>query len=182
MKYLNPSVMPSQLLMLILLASTAMLVCAAEPPQHSAAQTVLSNEQIQQALQASSASTSRGLGRQRPTPTSVNLSIAFEYNSDALKPQASAQLKQLQLALTSQALRSDRFMLAGYTDGKGDPQYNKRLSLKRAESVKRFLVANGVNATRMQTAGYGSEQLLIPDRPNDPQNRRVEIVNLGAAP
>jgi outer membrane protein OmpA-like peptidoglycan-associated protein len=184
MKYLNQGLMPSGLVTLILAASTPQPVCALEPSsQDSAPQPVLSNDQIQQALQASKAHTpaTRGL-RRRTEPTSINLSIPFEYNSGALMPQASAQLKQLQLALTSESLRSDRFVVAGHTDAKGDPQYNKRLSLQRAESVKRFLAANGVDANRMQTVGYGSEQLLIPDRPNDPQNRRVEIRDLGVAP
>lgn len=181
MKRLNRRVIPIQLVRVLLAASTPLLVYAAETSsQDSASQSVLSNDQIEQALQASKTHTpaTRGL-RRHSEPTSINLSIPFEYNSDALKPQASAQLKQLQLALTSESLRRDQFMVAGHTDAKGNPQYNKRLSLQRAESVKRFLVTNGVDANRMQTVGYGSEQLLIPDRPNDPQNRRVEIRDLG---
>lgn len=58
-------------------------------------------------------------------------------------------------------------------------QYNKHLSLRRAEAVKRYLVSKGVDATRLDTVGYGSEQLLTPDRPEDPSNRRVEIRDLG---
>jgi outer membrane protein OmpA-like peptidoglycan-associated protein len=182
MKCLNRSVMPRYLMALIV-ATNAPLLRAVEPLQDDAVQTVLTNDQIEQALQASKAHTptTRGL-RRHSEPISINLSIPFEYNSDALKPQASAQLKQLQLALTSESLRRDRFMVAGHTDAKGDPQYNKRLSLQRAESVKRFLVANGVDPARMETVGYGAEQLLIPDRPNDSQNRRVEIRDLGAVP
>jgi outer membrane protein OmpA-like peptidoglycan-associated protein len=184
MKRLNQRVIPIHLVRLLLAASTPLLVYAAETSsQDSTSQSVLSNDQIEQALQASKTHTParRGL-RRHSEPTSINLSIPFEYNSGALKPQASAQLRQLQLALTSEALSRDQFMVAGHTDAKGDPQYNKRLSLQRAESVKRFLVTNGVDANRMQTVGYGSEQLLIPDRPNDPQNRRVEIRDLGAVP
>jgi outer membrane protein OmpA-like peptidoglycan-associated protein len=184
MKCFKPSVIHSHLVILLLAVGTPPLVCAAEPSSRdSAAPAVLSNDQIEQALQASKTHTpaTRGL-RRYSEPASINLSIPFEYNSDALKPQASAQLKQLQVALTSESLRSDRFVVAGHTDAKGDPQYNKRLSLQRAESVKRFLAANGVDADRMQTVGYGSERLLIRDRPYDPQNRRVEIRDLGAAP
>jgi outer membrane protein OmpA-like peptidoglycan-associated protein len=87
----------------------------------------------------------------------------------------------LQSALASASLGKDRFMVAGHTDAKGSAQYNKQLSLKRAEAVKHFLVTKGIDAGRLDTVGYGSEHLLAPDRPEDPSNRRVEIRDLGQA-
>jgi OOP family OmpA-OmpF porin len=146
---------------------------------------VLSNQQIQQALQApvTRSFTPRGLARRQTAESgqSVNLNIPFEHNSSALMPQASAQLKQLELALTSASLGKDKFEVAGHTDAKGSAQYNKQLSLRRAEAVKRFLVAKGMEAGRLTTVGYGSEKLLAVDRPEDASNRRVEIRDLGAA-
>jgi outer membrane protein OmpA-like peptidoglycan-associated protein len=168
-------------------ACLPMLAAAAEPaPEDS--KTVLSGQQIEQALQHPAMTRSfapqRGLTRQG-TPEaeqSVNLNIPFEHNSSALQPEASAQLKQLELALTSASLGKDRFVVAGHTDAKGSAQYNKQLSLKRAEAVKHFLVTQGVDASRLDTVGYGSERLLAPDRPEDPSNRRVEIRDLGQPP
>ncbi|HXP65546.1 MAG TPA: OmpA family protein [Steroidobacteraceae bacterium] len=146
---------------------------------------VLSNEQIQQALQApvTRSFSPRGLARRQATDSgqSVNLNIPFEHNSSALMPQAAAQLKELELALTSASLGKDKFMVAGHTDAKGSAQYNKQLSLRRAEAVKKFLIAKGMDASRLTTVGYGSEKLLEPGRPEDPSNRRVEIRDIGSA-
>ena len=145
---------------------------------------VLSNEQIQQALQppVTRSFAPRGLARRRADDSgqSVNLNIPFEHNSSALMPQAAAQLKELELALNSSSLGKDKFLVAGHTDAKGSAQYNKQLSLKRAEAVKRFLIAKGMDAGRLTTVGFGSEKLLAPDRPEDPSNRRVEIRDLGS--
>jgi outer membrane protein OmpA-like peptidoglycan-associated protein len=162
-----------------------LLARAADPPPDES-KTVLSGQQIEQALQQprTRSFVPRGLTR-RDAPEaepSVNLNIPFEHNSSALMPQAASQLKQLELALTSASLGKDRFVVAGHTDAKGSAQYNKQLSLKRAEAVKRFLVAKGMNAGRLDTVGYGSERLLAPDRPEDPSNRRVEIRDLGNSP
>lgn len=172
---------------------------AADPPPDTA---VMTDQQILQALHPPHPhSKTRGLSRmpepgeaeapvaatqaaapQSAAGQSVNLNIPFERNSSTLQPQAAAQLKQLGSALNSPAVGKDRFLVAGHTDARGSAQYNKALSLKRAEAVKRFLVANGMDAGRLDTTGYGSERLLLADKPEDPSNRRVEIKDLGEAP
>lgn len=159
-----------------------LLACAADPSPDDAK--VLTNEQIQQALQPPAMTRSfapRGLTRAGTTEAqpAVNLNIPFEINSSSLRPQATAQLKQLEMALESRTLGKDRFMVAGHTDAKGSAAYNKQLSLKRAEAVKHFLVSSGMDPKRLETAGYGSDRLLVPDKPEDGANRRVEIRDLG---
>ena len=171
--------------LLALLIAVCMVASAADPPPQPPGG-VLSDEQIENALKpAKTRGTSmRGLKRTQAAESAaaVNLNIPFEYNSSELKTEASAQLTQLKSALAKESLRNDRFLVAGHTDAKGNPQYNKQLSLKRAESVKRYLVAAGLDAGRLDTVGYGSEQPLASARPDDPANRRVEIRDLGEAP
>jgi outer membrane protein OmpA-like peptidoglycan-associated protein len=175
------------LLRSVLFASLLVTATAALAEDTEDSKTVLSNQQIEQALAAPApltrGFTPRGLARRQASETdpSVNLNIPFELNSSALKPQASEQLKQLQLAMNSDALGKDRFLVAGHTDAKGSAQYNKQLSLRRAQAVKQFLVAKGMDATRLDTVGYGSEKLLNPEHPEDSGNRRVEIRVIGAA-
>lgn len=70
-------------------------------------------------------------------------------------------------------------MVAGHTDADGSAQYIKQLSLRRTEAVKRFLVASGITAGRLDTVGFGSEKSRAPDQPEDPRNRRVEIRDIG---
>jgi OOP family OmpA-OmpF porin len=171
-------------LLTLMIAMCVVASAAADPPQSPHG--VMSDEQIENALKPAKTRgmSMRGLKRTQAAESAaaVNLNIPFQYNSSELKPEASAQLKQLKSALTKESLRNDRFLVGGHTDAKGNPQYNKELSLKRAESVKRYLVAAGLDPGRLDTVGYGSDQPLAPDRPDDPANRRVEIRDLGEAP
>jgi outer membrane protein OmpA-like peptidoglycan-associated protein len=158
----------------------------AQDPAPPAANTVLTGEQIEQALHPPATTrgfATRGLSRRDNAEhqQSVNLNVPFGSNSSALTPQASAQLAQLEIALNSASLSKDRFMVAGHTDAKGSAQYNKQLSQRRAEAVKGYLVSKGIDANRLDAVGYGSEHPLAPDRPEDPSNRRVEIKDLGEA-
>jgi outer membrane protein OmpA-like peptidoglycan-associated protein len=75
--------------------------------------------------------------------------------------------------------------IEGHTDGKGKAAYNQKLSERRAQSVKDWLVKNGgIAAARMKVRGYGMTKPIAPntapDGKDDPagrqKNRRVEIV------
>jgi outer membrane protein OmpA-like peptidoglycan-associated protein len=66
----------------------------------------------------------------------------------------------------------------GHTDSRGGLQYNMRLSQARADSVKQFLVGQGVDPTRMDARGFGPTQPIADNRTEKgrEQNRRVEFI------
>ncbi|HEY4168553.1 MAG TPA: OmpA family protein [Reyranella sp.] len=66
--------------------------------------------------------------------------------------------------------------LTGNTDKTGDESANRRLSLRRAEAVAKYLVEIGVAHDHMAVRGLGSSQPMVPNGlPSEPQNRRVEV-------
>ena len=84
-------------------------------------------------------------------------------------------------ALSSPELKGGTFLVGGHTDAKGGDAYNQRLSERRAEEVKRFLMQKfGLAAEGLVTAGYGKEQLKDVANPLAGENRRVQITNLEA--
>ena len=68
-------------------------------------------------------------------------------------------------------------MVIGHTDSVGGLAYNDRLSLARAERLREMLAGLGIPADRIQAAGRGKRELLVPTDENvsEPRNRRVEI-------
>ncbi|WP_296518184.1 OmpA family protein [Rhodopseudomonas sp.] len=109
----------------------------------------------------------------------INLEINFEFNSAQLMPRAAPQLNNLGEALTSNDLKGSIVMLGGHTDAKGSDEYNQKLSERRAETVRRYLMEKyHIPATNLIAAGYGKQGLKNPADPLAAENRRVEIVNL----
>jgi outer membrane protein OmpA-like peptidoglycan-associated protein len=153
------------------------------------AQTIPSVQQTIQALTPTGtlSPTDRGIKPMPPSGTatpapSVNFDIDFESGSAALTPQAMGALDRLGSALTSRQLAPYHFKIAGYTDTVGDPATNQTLSEQRAAAVKTYLVAKfKIASTRLLTIGLGETDLLVPTPPQtpEPQNRRVQIINLG---
>ena len=109
----------------------------------------------------------------------VNLDVTFEYDSATLTRQAEPQLDNLGRALTGPNLAGAVIMLGGHTDAKGGDAYNQSLSEKRAETVKRYLVARyKIAPDTLITAGYGKKDMKNVTDPFAAENRRVEIVNM----
>ena len=108
-------------------------------------------------------------------------SIEFEFDSDRLTPRAGEQVKELAQALALDSQHPFAFAVQGHTDSVGDRTYNRALSLRRANAVKRRLVTERIAEHRLVEVGLG-EDFPLPGVPgDDARNRRVEIVHLGVA-
>lgn len=112
-----------------------------------------------------------------PRP-SLSLLIQFDFNSARVKPESQQALANLATALKSADLLDSKFAVEGHTDAKGRADYNLRLSQQRADAVRDTLVAQGVAAQRLRSAGKGANELANSVDPGAAENRRVRIINL----
>jgi outer membrane protein OmpA-like peptidoglycan-associated protein len=109
-----------------------------------------------------------------PKEDQVYVTIRFDFDSAALRPDQKPRLAALCQAMHNVDVQL--FRIVGHTDATGSPSYNDRLSLLRAEEVKRHLVSDcGIAAERLEAVGVGQRHLLNPDDPAGEENRRVEF-------
>ena len=115
-------------------------------------------------------------------PPAVVLNVIFEFNSAKLTAEGGVLVGNLGRALKDPRLTGKRFRIEGHTDAKGGDAYNQSLSERRAEAVRRELIASyGVDAARVESIGFGKSQLLDRANPEAEANRRVRVINLGDA-
>ena len=115
----------------------------------------------------------------RPTDRGLVLTLGdvlFETGRSGLKMGATGNLNKLVAFLNRYPDRTA--LIEGYTDSVGSEDYNQGLSERRADSVKSYLVGEGIGATRLSASGKGERD---PVASNDSaggrqQNRRVEVI------
>lgn len=113
--------------------------------------------------------------------SSIDLYINFKFDSADLEPEALLVLRTLGTALRDPQLKDAKIMIIGHTDATGSADYNAQLSQRRADSVRKLLIANfSIDGGRLVAVGRGKQELKNSTRPDDGINRRVEIRNVTA--
>jgi len=121
-----------------------------------------------------------------PKPTSEKVTFAadafFDFDKAVLKPQAKAKIDDLVGKTSGVAL--EVVIAVGHTDSTGDAGYNQKLSTRRANAVKDYLVSKGIEKNRVYTEGKGENQPVADNKTKEgrAKNRRVEIEVVGTRP
>lgn len=104
----------------------------------------------------------------------INVRISFDFDSAVLRPDEKPKLATLCTAM--KAVDVDLFRIVGHTDASGSDAYNEKLSLLRAQEVRRFLMDDcGIDASRLEAVGMGKRFLYNTEDPKAEENRRVEF-------
>jgi OOP family OmpA-OmpF porin len=119
----------------------------------------------------------------KPKPVAEKITFAadvlFDFDKATLKPEGRAKMDEL--ASKVRDMNLEVVIAIGHTDSIGADEYNQRLSVRRAESVKAYMVSKGIDANRVYTEGKGEKQPVASNATKDgrQKNRRVEIEVIG---
>ncbi len=108
---------------------------------------------------------------------SVDEAVLFDTNKSGIKPSAAKVLSQITGSI-GQRFGKSEVRVMGFADARGDKDYNKDLSEKRAEAVKNYLVSNGkIDAGRVSVEPMGEAMPVASNATaaGRKENRRVEI-------
>lgn len=79
----------------------------------------------------------------------------FDFNKAVLKPAAKTEIDQKVIEKLSSVGKIKLILVGGHTDRLGSPIYNQKLSEKRADAVKAYLVSKGLDGSIIETLGFG---------------------------
>ncbi len=118
-----------------------------------------------------------------PAPTAVKVTFEtdtfFAFDKSVLQPAGKTKLEDLVSKL--QGTDIEVIVATGHTDSTGTDAYNQKLSMRRANAVKAFLVSKGLPAERVFTEGKGEKQPVASNKTAEgrAKNRRVEVEVVG---
>jgi OOP family OmpA-OmpF porin len=118
-----------------------------------------------------------------PPPAATKVTYAadafFDFDKAVLKPEGKAKLDDLVDKV--KGINLEVIIAVGHTDSVGTDTYNQKLSVRRAEAVKAYLVSKGIEKNRVYTEGKGEKQPVADNKTAEgrAKNRRVEIEVVG---
>jgi len=119
----------------------------------------------------------------RPKPVAEKITFAadvlFDFDKAVVKPAGKQKLDEL--ASKVKDINLEVVIAIGHTDSIGSDAYNQKLSVRRAEAVKAYLVSKGIEPNRVYTEGKGKKQPVASNKTKEgrQKNRRVEIEVIG---
>ena len=118
---------------------------------------------------------------QPPAATKVTYAADafFDFDKSVLKPEGKAKLDDLVGKV--KGINLEVIIAVGHTDSVGSDAYNQKLSVRRSEAVKAYLVSKGIEKNRVYTEGKGEKQPVADNKTKEgrAKNRRVEIEVVG---
>jgi OOP family OmpA-OmpF porin len=119
----------------------------------------------------------------KPKPVAEKVTFAadvlFDFDKSVVKPEGKSKLDDLSGKM--RGVNLEVVIAIGHADSIGSDAYNQKLSVRRAESVKAYLVSKGIEANRIYTEGKGEKQPVADNKTREgrAKNRRVEIEVIG---
>ena len=103
----------------------------------------------------------------------------FDFDKSVLKPEGKAKLDELVGKVKD--INLEVLIAVGHTDAIGADGYNQKLSIRRSEAVKAYLVSKGIEKNRVYTEGKGEMQPAADNKTREgrAKNRRVEVEVVG---
>jgi OOP family OmpA-OmpF porin len=101
--------------------------------------------------------------------------VLFDFDKSNVKPEAAAILDRLVAFMNEN--KDKKASLSGHTDSIGTDAYNQRLSERRVNSVRDYVVKKGVDSTRVSGQGFGESKPIADNKTKEgrAKNRRTEI-------
>ena len=119
----------------------------------------------------------------KPKPVAEKVTFAadvlFDFDKSVVKPDGKSKLDDLSSKI--RGINLEVVIAIGHADSIGGDAYNQKLSVRRAEAVKAYLITKGVETNRVYTEGKGEKQPVASNKTQEgrAKNRRTEIEVIG---